>query len=280
MDAVGKPLGSELQVRVAMRLEPRRAAAAAVHALGVAQFPFDDEAQHSAVMTRAALRDACGDEQRRGRHADGRIECRCGWRRGRDPDRATRARPDHQRADRRAHAGAGLHLLPADFNRALDHHAAVRFPADHRAVDGVGEPASRRNRGTPCARLLQGARGRRMCSRSRALLVGAGGVLALPLGMALSVWLDRILKAMPGIPATMHFFVFEPRALLLHAALLVVTALLASALSDVAGRAAAHRDDAAQRGGGLKTPRSSRRGRQQDLPDGGGPGARACAMSR
>ncbi len=61
------------------------------------------------------------------------------------------------------------------------------------------------------------------------MLVGAGGVLALPLGMALSVWLDRILKAMPGIPATMHFFVFEPRALLLHAALLVVTALLASA---------------------------------------------------
>jgi ABC-type lipoprotein release transport system permease subunit len=61
-----------------------------------------------------------------------------------------------------------------------------------------------------------------------ALLVGVGGLLALPLGMALSVWLDRILKAMPGIPAAMHFFVFEPRALALHVALLAATTLLAS----------------------------------------------------
>jgi ABC-type lipoprotein release transport system permease subunit len=45
----------------------------------------------------------------------------------------------------------------------------------------------------------------------------------------LSIWLDRILKAMPGIPAAMHFFVFEPRALVTHAALLIATALLASA---------------------------------------------------
>jgi hypothetical protein len=30
---------------------------------------------------------------------------------------------------------------------------------------------------------------------------------------------------MPGIPADLHFFVFEPRALLLHVALLVMTAL-------------------------------------------------------
>ena len=41
--------------------------------------------------------------------------------------------------------------------------------------------------------------------------------------------IDRILKAMPGIPVSMHFFVFEPRALATHAALLVITALLASA---------------------------------------------------
>jgi len=61
------------------------------------------------------------------------------------------------------------------------------------------------------------------------MVVGVGGVLALPLGAALSVWLDRILKQMPGIPAAMHFFVFEPRALGVHAALLAATALLASA---------------------------------------------------
>jgi len=62
-----------------------------------------------------------------------------------------------------------------------------------------------------------------------ALLVGVGGVLALPLGAAMSVWLDRILKTMPGIPTSMHFFVFEPRALVLHLVLLAATAVLAAA---------------------------------------------------
>jgi ABC-type lipoprotein release transport system permease subunit len=62
-----------------------------------------------------------------------------------------------------------------------------------------------------------------------ALLVGVGGVIAIPAGFALSLWLDRILKAMPGVPASLHFFVFEPRALVVHAALLSVTAVLAAA---------------------------------------------------
>ena len=61
-----------------------------------------------------------------------------------------------------------------------------------------------------------------------ALMVGIGGLLALPLGYALAQWLDRILKAMPQIPMSLHFFVFEPGALLLHAGLLAITAVLAS----------------------------------------------------
>jgi ABC-type lipoprotein release transport system permease subunit len=61
-----------------------------------------------------------------------------------------------------------------------------------------------------------------------ALLVGTGGVLALPLGLALSTWLDALLKTMPGIPARLHFFVFEPRALMLHVALLALTTGLAA----------------------------------------------------
>jgi ABC-type lipoprotein release transport system permease subunit len=44
----------------------------------------------------------------------------------------------------------------------------------------------------------------------------------------LAGWLDAILKRMPGIPAQMHFFVFEPQALLLHVALLGATAILAA----------------------------------------------------
>jgi putative ABC transport system permease protein len=61
-----------------------------------------------------------------------------------------------------------------------------------------------------------------------ALLVGVGGILALPLGELLAVGLDRILRRMPGLPEGLHFFVFEPRALVLHAALLAATAVVAA----------------------------------------------------
>ena len=61
-----------------------------------------------------------------------------------------------------------------------------------------------------------------------ALLVGTGGIIAVPLGFALSIWLDRILRAMPGVPADLHFFVFEPRALVLHVALLGIASIVAA----------------------------------------------------
>jgi putative ABC transport system permease protein len=61
-----------------------------------------------------------------------------------------------------------------------------------------------------------------------ALIVGLGGVLSLPLGFALAQGLDRILKAMPQIPAALHFFVFQPRSLWIHVGLLAVTAFLAA----------------------------------------------------
>ena len=62
-----------------------------------------------------------------------------------------------------------------------------------------------------------------------AMLVGIGGVLALPVGELLALILDRILRRMPGLPAGLHFFVFEPQSLLLHASLLVATAVIAAA---------------------------------------------------
>ena len=60
------------------------------------------------------------------------------------------------------------------------------------------------------------------------LIVGLGGALSLPLGVALANGLDRILTDMPGIPSGMHFFVFEPRALAWHGGLLAVTAIAAA----------------------------------------------------
>jgi putative ABC transport system permease protein len=60
------------------------------------------------------------------------------------------------------------------------------------------------------------------------LIVGMGGVLSLPLGVALAVALDRILKRMPQIPENLHFFVFEPHALTVHITLLAATAIVAA----------------------------------------------------
>jgi putative ABC transport system permease protein len=60
------------------------------------------------------------------------------------------------------------------------------------------------------------------------LIVGGGGLLSLPLGMLLADGLDRILKRIPGIPADVHFFVFEPSALQIHLLLLAATAIIAA----------------------------------------------------
>ena len=60
------------------------------------------------------------------------------------------------------------------------------------------------------------------------MLVGVGGVLALPLGLLVALWLDAILRGMPGVPEDLHFFVFRPEAMLWHLGLLVAAGLLAS----------------------------------------------------
>jgi putative ABC transport system permease protein len=62
-----------------------------------------------------------------------------------------------------------------------------------------------------------------------AWLVGAGGLLSLPVGWLLAVQLDSILRSMPGFPQRLHFFVFEPQSIVWHVLLLVVTAFGAAA---------------------------------------------------
>jgi ABC-type lipoprotein release transport system permease subunit len=60
------------------------------------------------------------------------------------------------------------------------------------------------------------------------LIVGSGGLLSLPAGALLAIALDHILKRIPGIPADVHFFVFEPGALRIHLLLLSATAVVAA----------------------------------------------------
>ena len=65
-----------------------------------------------------------------------------------------------------------------------------------------------------------------LCESS--LIVGIGGLLSLPLGLALASGLDRILKSLPNIPTAVHFFVYEPGALAVHLSLLAFTAIVAA----------------------------------------------------
>jgi putative ABC transport system permease protein len=61
------------------------------------------------------------------------------------------------------------------------------------------------------------------------LLVGVGALLSLPVGWALAMVLDRILRGMPGLPDGIHFFVFQLSALVVHLGLMASTGVAAAA---------------------------------------------------
>ncbi len=228
MDEVGGALGSEVTLRTGCDSSRAALAPRTFRIVGIAQFPFDDEAQRTAVMTRTALREACGDDKD---EADMLMVASSGGA-GAAVAAIRAARPDlvpvtnEQIVARMQTQGftyfrqisAVLSTITLLFGFLLIT-VLLTVSVNQRLAEIAALRALGFSRGRAAADvLLQGA-----------MLVGAGGILALPLGFALSLWLDQILKAMPGIPASMHFFVFEPRALVLHAALLVTTALLASA---------------------------------------------------
>jgi ABC-type lipoprotein release transport system permease subunit len=196
---------------------------------GIADFPFDDATQSSAVASRASLTAACGND---GDDADMLlIASREGYGADAAVSAIRRRRPDLHPATneeivtRMQQSGftyfrqisAVLSTITLLFGFLLTT-VLLTVSVNQR----LAEIAAIRALGFSRARVAADV----LCQS--ALLVGCGGALALPLGVGLSIWLDRILKAMPGIPAALHFFVFEPRALLLHAALLGVTAVLAA----------------------------------------------------
>jgi putative ABC transport system permease protein len=83
----------------------------------------------------------------------------------------------------------------------------------------LGEIAALRAVGLSRARVVAGV----LCES--VMMVGAGAILAIPIGAALSVWLDGILRALPGIPTDVHFFVFETRALVVYGWLLAAASV-------------------------------------------------------
>ena len=226
--------GDEIAVRAVCASDGAALPPVRFRVSGVANFPFDDAAELSAASSRASVTTACGEEGGKdgGDQADMLL---IASREGYGPDAAVAAirarRPDlhsatnEQIVARMRDTGFTYFrqisvvlstitmlfgfllitvLLTVSVNQRLAEIAAVRalgFSRRRVAADVLWQSV---------------------------LLVGSGGVLALPLGVGLSVWLDAILKAMPGIPAALHFFVFEPRALVLDGALLAVTAVLAA----------------------------------------------------
>lgn len=227
MTDLAVPLGTQVSMRVECDADRASPVARPFTLVGVAQFPFDSEGQGTAAVSFHTLRDACED----GDKADMlMVASRAGAAEAVAAIRAARpdvfavtneqivARMQAQNFTYFRQISAVLSTITLLFGFLL-----ITVLLTVSVNQRLGEIAALRALGFSRARaaadvLAQGA-----------MLITAGGALALPLGTALSIWLDRILKSMPGIPAAMHFFVFEPRALVWHAGLLVTTALLASA---------------------------------------------------
>lgn len=222
--------GDTIPIRVLCAKDRALLPPVAFRVTGVAEFPFDDASWLGAAAESASLLSACGGHD----DVDADLVL-VASRESHGPDAAVRA----------------IRRLRPDLHPATNEEVVARMQAQgftyFRQISAVlatitmlfgfllitvlltvsvnqrlGEIAALRALGFSQARVAADV------FWQSALLVGAGGVLALPLGYALAQWLDRILKQMPSIPMALHFFVFEPRALLLHALLLVATAVLAA----------------------------------------------------
>jgi putative ABC transport system permease protein len=230
--ALGVSPGQTIAVRVTCAAERAAMRPADFRVVGVADFPFDSAADMSAVASRAVIMAACGGvgepdqadmlliASQDGYGADAAVSAI----RRRRPDLhpATNdeivARMQEQGFSYFRQISAVLSTITMLFGFLLIA-VLLTVSVNQRLAEIAAVRALGFSRGRVAADVLS----------QSVLLVGTGGLLALPLGAALSVWLDAILKRMPGIPAALHFFVFEPRALVLHGVLLAVTAALAAA---------------------------------------------------
>jgi putative ABC transport system permease protein len=201
-----------------------------LHVVGIAQFPFDTPTQMSAGTTLGDAVRACGgagsDE------ADMLLVASSGRADAEDARAAIhRLRPDLY-ALTNEQVVARLQLADFSYFRQISAvlvtvtlsfaFLLITVLLTVSVNQRLGEIAALRALGFSRRRVVADV----VCES--ALIVGVGGAMALPVGMALAGWLDRILKAMPGIPLELHFFVFEPRAVAVHVALLTATAILAA----------------------------------------------------
>ena len=196
---------------------------------GIADFPFDSISAATVAGTLIDVDRLCGESGDQRRDAPGSIvagDRRPRGRRG-DPRATSRSLRRHQRGARRAFQPCGVFLLSPDLHGPGDDHAVLRISPHRRSAHGVGESSPRLHRALRAIGLSRSRVAAGVVWES-SLLVGTGGLLAIPIGEALSVWLDAILRTLPGLPAHLHFFVFEPRLLVLYLALLAVASVAAA----------------------------------------------------
>jgi putative ABC transport system permease protein len=198
--------------------------------VGIAEFPFDDPLQLTAATPLGHALRACGD--------DGQDDADMILVAGADGTEAGSVRAALQRLRPDLHAVTNsevvARLQQAEFSYFRQISAVlvtvtlcfagllITVLLTVSVNQRVGEIAALRALGFSQRRVVADV----LCES--ALIVGLGGALALPFGLALAWWLDRILKVMPGVPSELHFFVLEPRAVAVHVALLAATAVLAA----------------------------------------------------
>jgi ABC-type lipoprotein release transport system permease subunit len=235
---VNEALARMLQLRAGSSITFRASCASLTEALppvtarvaGIARFPFDPVSQGTAAMNRVDFAAACGQP------ADDAADIiLASVASGVDPDRARdamqRARPDLSIVTNAELVGRLEESGFSYFRQISTVLASVTTVFGLLLITVLLTVSVNQRLGTIAALRAIGFSRRRVVSdviAESALMVGVGGLLAIPLGFLLAEWLDRILKRIPGIPAELHFFVFEPRALAIHLIVLVATAVVAA----------------------------------------------------
>lgn len=229
-DLLGRRPGEAVRLRASCGARRSILSPITMVVVGIARFPFDDPTQLSASTTFGDAARACGNEGRdeadlvlvaspEGVDAEtARLAIHRLW-----PDLAARTNEQLvtglQQAEFSYFRQISTVLVAVTLSFGL---LLITVLLTVSVNQRLGEIAALRALGFSERRVVADV----LCES--ALIVGIGGALALPLGMALAEWLDWILKTMPGIPAELHFFVFEPRAVVVHVALLAATAILAA----------------------------------------------------
>ena len=234
-EALGASPGTPILVRVNCGSDRAALPPAPFRVAGIADFPFDNASQLTAVTSPTSARASCG-EAVTDPAADTADLLLIASREGYGADAAVaairRVRPDLRAATNEEIVIRMQQQGFTYFRQISTVLSTITMLFGFLLITVLLTVSVNQRLGEIAALRALGFSRRRVavdvCCQS-ALLVGTGGLLAIPLGFLLSLWLDRILKAMPGIPSALHFFVFEPRALVVHAVLLAVTALLAAA---------------------------------------------------